>query len=221
MYQKLHVFSTLRTFSICVLCTIVLVSCTFPGLLTSRSYDSEEVIAQKATIAMRMTFTKAAENAPTQTPAPPTSTPTREVQCAFAWTLRQDDELGTLFTGKLDETIRNSAGLGAVWYGENCIDMETNSLVRFYAANLDITIMLERNEEITEQWLGDQIGLVMQGIEEGLLERQDVAEYPINMHFVYELNGENTYLAFDLATYRRINPENTLHGTDLFNALFD
>ena len=221
MHKKSAIYFLSKVFFLPVLFCFSLVSCRFPGLLSNSSFDSDEVSAQKATIAMRMTVTKAAENAPTFTPAPPTVTPTQEVQCDFVWTLKQDNELSMFFESKLPMDASASTGLGVVWYGDNCIDQNTNSLVRFYPANLDITVMFEGNQEKTKQWLGDQIQLVMLAIEEGLSERDDLQVYPIRMHFVYELDGKNTYLDFDLATYRRVNPETAIHGENLFNFLFD
>ena len=221
MYKRSTIYSACREIFAVVTVCCLLVSCSFPGLLESSSFDSNEVSSQKATIAMRMTETEAADNAPTSTPLPPTVTPTSEIQCAFVWTLKQDDDLSVYFRSKLAEEQRASTGLGVVWYGENCIDMDTNTLIRFYPANLDITVMFEGDEEKSKQWLGDQIQMVMKGIADGLLERPDLEDFPIMLHFVYAIDGKNTYLEFDLATYRRMNPDAIITGEELFNILFN
>ena len=196
MSKETDIFYVSKTILVVSTLCCLLVACSFPGLLSSSSFDSDEISAQKATIAMRMTETGEAENAPTLTPRPPTATATLEVQCAFVWTLKQDDDLSALFRANLSEDVRKSSGLGVVWYGENCIDQNTNSLVRFYPANLDITVMFEGNEDKTEQWLGDQIHSIMVGIEEGLLKRVDLEGYPITMHFVYEIDGKKYISGF-------------------------
>jgi hypothetical protein len=199
--------------------TLLLVSCDFPNLISTSSFDSEEVIAQKETIAMRMTETIGAESASTSTPLPATITPTSDVQCAYVWTLKQDDELSLLFSDALDSSIKKAAALGVVWYGENCINTESNGLVKFYAANLDITIMFETEEEFTKQWMGDHILSVMNSVEGVLKQRTDLASYPIKLHFVYTVDGKYAYLDFDLASYRKINEETQRTGEDLYNAL--
>ena len=209
-------------FSLCIiffLLSFLLASCRLPGLLSTSPFDSDELIAQKETIALRMTRTVEAGINPTFTPIPATLAPTEIIQCTFVWTLKQDDELSILFNAELDNDLKKVASLGAVWYGENCINMESNTLIRFYPANLDITVMLETDEEINEQWLGDHIFSLMNQIENVFAERTDLEGYPINLHFVYTLEGKYVYLDFDLKTYRQVNRENYLQGEALYSAL--
>lgn len=73
-------------------------------------------------------------DAPTETPLPPTETP---VPCAYVWEYRPlVDETSAL------QSALNRAGLGlvegaATAYGENCVDINTKTVVRFSVMQTD------------------------------------------------------------------------------------
>ncbi|MBI9051948.1 MAG: hypothetical protein JEZ00_21210 [Anaerolineaceae bacterium] len=204
-----------------LLYSIFLAGCTLPGLLSTSSFDSETVIEQKATISWRMTETVQSAILPTSTSFPVTATAPSEVQCTYVWTLKQDDDLSILFSSALPDSVSDSTELGVTWYGENCINIEKNELVRFYASTLEITVLFAEGDIQSEQWMGEQIVVLMDEIEEILLDRPDLEEFPILLHFVFDFKGELQYLNFNLEAYRLAHDKNDLMGEELYSALFE
>jgi hypothetical protein len=198
---------------------LFITSCSFPTFLSDSSYDSEAVAAGKATIVSRMTLTAQSPQIVIQTPSPQLITETIEVQCVYAWAVKPDAELSAQFQSIIPITQQSLLEVGVAWYGENCIDITTNQIVRFSGMDLEFTISYAEHDLQSETWLGDQITIMMDLILRELEKHPELTRYPKNMHFVFNQAGERLYLNFTAEDFEELREAQGLSGADLFEAL--
>jgi hypothetical protein len=193
--------------------------CTVPYLLSQSTFDSDVVVAQKATIIMQITRTAEALETPTSGNITPISLPTATTQCTYAWALKADDELNEIFQAALPEDMVAEMELTASWYGENCLDVNTNYVVHFTAMNLEVSTTFTTKENQTDAWKGEQIALIMENLLTTIKETPDISSYPVLFHFVFSQDGKLQYITFNETKFQEMKEERGLTGEDLFQAL--
>lgn len=204
--------------TMCVI-SIILAGCTLPFLLSPSKQDSAAVAAQKATIVMQITMT--ADSKFAMTPATPTEyvVPTTTTQCAYVWALNPDVDLNDQLSNALSAGLREKMQLSTSWYGENCLNVDTNEVIKFTQMNLELTASFYPTADQTDAWKGDQIVIVMNELETLINKTADLASYPLMMHFIFSQDGSQEYLNFTQDTYTKFHEDDGLSGEALYLAL--
>ncbi len=194
-------------------------SCDFSPFLSNSSFDTEAVASGKATIVARMTLTAEPVLAEPTNAAGLENTATTEVQCAYAWTVNPDSELTAQLQASMPQSMQSTVQLGVAWYGENCIDIQTNQIVRYSAMDMEITVSYPKLQTQSAAWMGEQIEQLMTLMISELEKNPQWTSYPKVFHFIFNQPGETVAKNFDLDQYLNSKEKNGLSGEALYQAL--
>lgn len=200
-------------FSLCV------ASCNFVPFLSDSAYDTEAVASGKATIIARMTLTAEPALGETDNSSDVKNAATPVVQCAYAWAVNPEPELTSQFQAVIPKAMQSMIQMGVAWYGENCVNIETNQIVQFSAMDMEITVSYTVQSSQTAAWMGEQIEEVMTLLIPELEKNPQWASYPKNIHFVFNQAGETSTVNFDLEKYLNLKEKIGLSGEGLLQAL--
>lgn len=112
------------------------------------------------------TPTASPSRTPTQTappPATPSDTPDGSFSgsCAWTWANQELPELSDELRQEFDEASLEGVEIRASAYGENCLDAETNKVVRFTAMQTDFYLSVPVQDPEDHQAAGDWIAKVI------------------------------------------------------------
>jgi len=146
-------------------------------------------------------------------------TATAEVQCAYAWAVNPDPALTSQFQTIIPTSMQATVQIGVAWYGENCVNIQTNQIVQFSAVDMEITVSYANQKEQSLDWMGEQIVEIMTLLIPELERDPQWAGYPKNIYFIFNQVGDPSTVNFDLDKYRNLTEKNGLRGEALVQAL--
>jgi hypothetical protein len=204
---------------ILLLCSLPVANCNFAPFLSDSAYDTVAVASGKATIIARMTLTAEPALDETANSLEVKNTATAEVQCAYVWAVNPEAELTSQFQAVIPQSMQSMIQMGVAWYGENCVNIQTNQIVQFSAMDMEITVSYAKQPVQTATWMGEQIEQVMTLLIPELEKNPQWARYPKNIHFIFNQVGDTSMVNFDLDKYLNLKEKIGLSGEALVQAL--
>lgn len=192
-------------FTVILLAALLLTGCTLPGNLF---FDPPE--GQPGYVIPTV--------GPTQASPTETSTPTTEAQnCAWAWaSVPLADE-----TTRVQEALRLGGLIdvegSAAAYGENCLDVATNQVVRFAVMQTDFYFTVSMDDPSDKEAMGAMAERLLRVVDQfrpGDVPGENLGY--LSIRYTNGMQDTNLWLKVDDAK-KALN--GGLHGEDLFNAL--
>jgi hypothetical protein len=160
---------------------------------------------------------------PTVTATPePTSTPTVDpARCAYVWSNRSQPELSQAVNQAFRDAGMQDVEAVASAYGEDCLDPETNTVVKFLAMQTDFYIGVNVISISDGQLMGEWIEKIVRVIEQ--IPRDSIpGPNPGYLNITFQAEGQNglqkVTLWFPRAQAKELI-ENGTRGSDLYEAL--
>ncbi|MBE0696293.1 MAG: hypothetical protein IH586_05160, partial [Anaerolineaceae bacterium] len=139
--------------------------------------------------------------------------------CAFVWSSRSLPELSTEINQAFRKQGWAEVEVEASAYGEDCLDPETNKIVRFTALQTDFFLNVSINSISDHQILGEWIEKSMRVLNEfppGIVPGSNLGMIGIS----FKSSSDSVSLSFPISSCRKLLNEG-LRGGELFDALIN
>jgi hypothetical protein len=156
---------------------------------------------------------------PTVTDTPePTPTPTVDpARCAYVWSNRSQPELSQAANQAFRDTGMKDVEAEASAYGEDCLDPETNTVVKFLPLQTDFYIGVKVTNISDGQVMGEWVEKIVRAIEQ--IPRETIPGPNIGyLSITFQAEAEKVTLWFPRSRAKELIESGT-RGSELFEAL--
>jgi hypothetical protein len=163
--------------------------------------------------------TKTAPVVPTVTGTPePTPTPTVDpARCAYVWSNRSQPELSQVVNQAFRDAGMKEVEAEASAYGEDCLDPETNTVVKFLPVQTDFYIGVKVTSTSDGQVLGEWVEKIVRVIEQ--IPRETIPGLnPGYLSITFQDEAQKVNLWFPQSRAKDMI-EGGMRGSELFEAL--
>ena len=201
-------FRTMKWTLVCALLVLGLAGCSFPTELFFEPPPVGSNPGQSTSLPLTPTFTVVA----TDSPVPPTP-----IACAYAWTNKPLPDETAMVQDALKKAGLNTVEVTVMAYGENCLDILNNQVVKFSAMQTDFyfSIPVKDAGDASEMggWAG-KILPVLRGFPPGKVPGPNLGY--CQLHF---LDGTTSSMLWFKIDFAQKALQNGLSGAVLFKAL--